>query len=81
VSVGLLPAGRYVVTRHHGHPAGLEQATGELLAWADQQGLEFDQWDAPEGHAWAARTEWYWSDPVEVPDLNDWDTDLAFKLR
>lgn len=81
VSVGALPAGRYVVTRHHGHPAGLEQATRELLTWADQQGLEFDQWDAPEGHAWAARTEWYWSDPVEVPDLNDWDTDLAFKLR
>ena len=33
-------------------------------------------WDA-----WASRTEWYYSDPVEVPDLNDWETELAFKLR
>ena len=81
VGVGSLPAGRYVVGRHHGHPDGLEKATGELLAWAGDQGLEFDQWDAPEGHSWACRTEWYYSDPVEVPDLNDWDTELAFKLR
>ena len=81
VSAGELPAGRYVTALHHGHPDGLERATGELLAWADEQGLEFDQWDAPEGHAWACRTEWYFSDPVEVPDLNDWDTELAFKLR
>lgn len=81
VSAAELPAGRYVTVRHHGHPASLEQATGELLAWAEEQGLEFDQWDAPEGHSWACRTEWYFSDPVEVPDLNDWDTELAFKLR
>lgn len=81
VSTGVLPAGRYVVTRHHGHPDGLERATGELLAWAEEQGLEFDQRDAPDGHAWACRTEWYLSDPAEVPDLNDWETELAFKLR
>ncbi len=76
-----LPAGRYVVVRHHGHPDSLRQATADLLAWAEAEGLEFDQWEAPEGHTWAARTEWYHSDPVEVPDLNDWETELAFKLR
>ncbi|HEY5981050.1 MAG TPA: GyrI-like domain-containing protein [Microlunatus sp.] len=81
VSTGELPAGRYVTVRHRGHPDSLMQATADLLAWAEGEGLEFDQWDAPEGHAWAGRTEWYYSDPVEVPDLNEWETELAFKLR
>jgi effector-binding domain-containing protein len=81
VSAGELPAGRYVTGRHIGHPDALMEVTRDLLAWADEQGLEFDQWDTPEGHAWACRTEWYFSDPVEVPDLNQWETELAFKLR
>ena len=81
VSAGTLPAGRYVTVRHVGHPDGLEQATADLLAWAEGEGLEFDQWQAPDGHAWACRTEWYFSDPVEVPDLNQWETELVFKLR
>lgn len=81
VSTGALPAGLFVTVRHVGHPDGLERATGELLAWAEEQGLDFDQWRTPEGHAWACRTEWYFSDPVEVPDLNQWETELAFKLR
>ena len=31
VRSGVLPAGRYAYTRFHGHPDGLERATGELL--------------------------------------------------
>jgi effector-binding domain-containing protein len=81
VRTGVLPAGRYVMVRHHGHPDSLMQATADLLAWAEAEGLEFDQEQTAEGHAWACRTEWYYSDPVEVPDLNDWETELAFKLR
>src|SRR4051812_36514324 len=46
VRAGELPAGRYVTVIHHGHPDTLERATGDLLAWADEEGLEFDQWDA-----------------------------------
>ena len=80
VSAGVLPAGRYVTVRHIGHPDGLMEATRELLEWAEGQGLEFDQWDSPGGHNWACRTEWYFSDPTEVPDLNQWETELAFKL-
>lgn len=76
-----LPAGRYVTVRRIGHPDTLEAATAELLAWAEDEGLEFDQWDSPAGHAWASRVEWYFSDPAEVPDMNQWETELAFKLR
>lgn len=80
VAVDVLPGGDHVVQRVVGHPDTLEAATGDLLAWADQQGLEFDQWDAPDGHAWASRSEWYWSDPAEDP-MDQWVTDLVFKLR
>lgn len=77
IVTGVLPAGRYATVTHHGHPAGLVDATGDLLAWADEQGLV---WDA-EGDHWTARLEIYHSNPREVPDMNDWVTDLQFKLK
>jgi effector-binding domain-containing protein len=77
IVTGVLPAGRYAGVTHHGHPDGLLGATRDLLAWADEQGLE---WDA-HGNQWAARLEIYKSDPREVPDMNDWETELLFKLK
>jgi len=74
---GVLPAGRYASVTHHGHPDGLLGATGDLLAWAEKEGLE---WDA-NGNNWTCRLEVYKSDPREVPDMNDWETELLFRLR
>ena len=81
VSVGELPAGRYLETTYHGHPDGLLQATSDLLAHADVQGLTFDKVDSPTGERWAARLEYYLSDPDDQPDMTQWDTTLSFKLR
>jgi effector-binding domain-containing protein len=77
IVTGVLPAGRYASVTHHGHPDGLLGATRDLLDWAAAEGLE---WDA-DGDHWASRLEIYRSDPREVPDLNDWVTDLEFKLK
>jgi effector-binding domain-containing protein len=77
IVTGVLPAGRYATVTHHGHPEGLMAATRDLLAWAAEQGLE---WDA-DGDHWVARLEISRSDPREVPDMNDWVTDLQFKLK
>ncbi len=77
IVTGVLPAGRYVSHTHHGHPDGLYQATGDLLAWAEKEGLE---WDA-DGDHWGARLEVYKSDPIEVPDMDQWETELLFRLR
>jgi len=74
---GILPAGRYASLTHHGHPDGLLGATRDLLAWAEKEGHE---WDA-NGTTWTCRLEIYKSDPREVPDMNDWDTELLFRLR
>ena len=80
VGVGELPAGRYLETTYHGHPDGLLQATSDLLAHADAQGLTFDKSDSPTGELWAARLEYYLSDPDDQPDMTQWDTTLSFKL-
>lgn len=80
VTVGTIPAGRYVTTVHRGHPDGLVDATGALLRWAAEEGLTFDRHDTDAGDAWAGRFELYLTDPAEQPDMAQWDTELAFKL-
>jgi effector-binding domain-containing protein len=80
VHAGILPAGRYATLRHAGHPARLIDATGTLLRWADARGLKWDLSQSPEGERWASRLELYLTDPREEPDMNMWETVLAFRL-
>ena len=77
IRTGALPGGRYATVVHKGHPDTLVSATRNLLDWAEQRGLE---WDA-NGKAWGCRLEEYLSDPGEVPDMSQWETRLAFRLR
>jgi effector-binding domain-containing protein len=77
VRTGVLPAGRYATVVHTGHPDTLMSVTRELLEWAADRDLE---WDA-DGNRWGCRLEEYLSDPDEVPDMNKWQTRLAFRLR
>jgi effector-binding domain-containing protein len=77
IRTGVLPDGRYATVVHKGHPDTLVSATRDLLDWAAQRGLE---WDA-NGKAWGCRLEEYLSDPAEVPDMSQWETRLAFRLR
>ncbi|MFB6725814.1 GyrI-like domain-containing protein [Kribbella sp. NPDC056345] len=77
IVTGVLPAGRYATVSHHGHPDGLMDATRDLLAWGEAEGIE---WDAV-GDKWVSRLEIYLSDPREVPNMADWDTELQFKLK
>ncbi|MDT0344874.1 GyrI-like domain-containing protein [Streptomyces litchfieldiae] len=77
---GVLPAGRYATVTHVGHPDGLVDVTAALLEWAADRNLVWDAWDAPEGHAWRCRLEIYRTDPATEPDMNRWETQLAFRL-
>jgi effector-binding domain-containing protein len=80
VVAGVLPAGRYATVTHTGHPDDLVHVTGELLAWADEHGHEWDKKDGPDGEEWRCRLEIYYTDPAEEPDMSKWTTELAFKL-
>jgi len=80
VVAGVLPAGRYAMVSHIGHPKELMGVTTDLLAWADRQGLTFDMTPTPDGERWGCRLEAYHSDPRVVPDMAQWHTDLLFRL-
>ena len=80
VEAGVLPAGRYVTTTHVGHPSELVQVTGDLLDWAQGQGLAFDMQPSADGEVWGCRLEWMETDPADEPDMNRWQTRLAFRL-
>ncbi|MEU4196855.1 GyrI-like domain-containing protein [Kribbella sp. NPDC026611] len=80
VHAGVLPAGRYATLRHIGAPQTLIDATGSLLEWADGQGLRWDVSPSPEGERWGCRLEVYHTNPQDQPDMNKWETELAFRL-
>lgn len=80
VKVAELPAGSYLQTTHHGHPDGLMQATADLLGYADKHRLSFDRSDSGDGERWRARLEYYLTNPDDQPDMDEWETLLAFKL-
>ena len=80
VFTGALPAGRYVSAVHVGHPSGLYDATSELNAWADAQGLRWAVEQTPAGDSFACRLECFLTDPRVQPDMDKWETELVFKL-
>jgi hypothetical protein len=80
LATATLPGGRYVVAVHHGHPTGLVDAVGRLFEWAADRDLVFDAHDTPAGSVWGGRTETLLTDPVTEPDLDAWDTEIAFRL-
>jgi effector-binding domain-containing protein len=80
VVAGVLPAGRYATVSHVGHPRELEGVTGDLLAWAEGDGLTFDVQRRADGEHWGARLEYYLTDPRLEPDMSKWEVVLAFRL-
>jgi effector-binding domain-containing protein len=81
VIAGVLPGGRYGTAIHVGPYHGLIGAVGNLLQWADSQGLEWDKSSADDGEHWRCRLEIYLTDPGQQPDSTKWETQLAFRLK
>ncbi len=71
VEVGHLPGGDALVTTHIGPYDQLPKAYAALARYVDENGLD------------AADTmfEYYWSDPGEEPDPNNWKTEIFLPLR
>lgn len=80
ILTGVLPAGRYVTVTHVGHPDELEGVTAALLNWAKELGLTWDMTRTDAGEQWGCRLELYNTDPAVEPDMNKWETELAFRL-
>jgi|SRR5277367_1493163 len=80
VLAGVLPAGKYAMVWHIGHPDTLVDATSALLDWAAGQGLTWDVTETEDDDRWGARLEIYETDPAQEPNMNNWETELAFRL-
>lgn len=76
VKSGTLPAGRYASLVHTGPPPELMAANAALQDWAKEKGL---RWKLS-GERWSARLEHYLTDPAEQPDMNKWETEVAYQL-
>ncbi|MQA86755.1 MAG: GyrI-like domain-containing protein [Streptosporangiales bacterium] len=77
---GVLPAGRYAAVIHVGHPDELVDVTAALLDWAAERDLRWDMSETGAGQVWGCRLELYKTHPNEEPDMNKWETELAFRL-
>lgn len=69
-----LPAGMYAMMLHIGHPDELEEASANLLTWAEEKRIRWEM----DGPRWGGRVEWYYSDLGIEPDMTKWETELAF---
>lgn len=76
-----LPAGRYAGVSFVGHPLRLVDVTASVVAWGARQGLAWDMREDGGAQRWACRLEIFRTHPLEVPDPNEWVTDVALKLR
>ncbi|GAA3243042.1 GyrI-like domain-containing protein [Nonomuraea helvata] len=76
----VLPAGRYVTASHHGHPDQLAGVISSVLKWGEEQGLTWDMTEKDGTELWGCRLEFYKTNPLEEPDMNNWDTELQFRL-
>ena len=79
--VGTLPAGRYATLTYHGHYDKLRDVNAVLIGWMKEEGLGFDMEPTNVGNRFACRLEIYPNDPREVPEPENWETVLAFKLK
>lgn len=79
VCPGVLPAGRYAALVYVGVKNG-RKGNGVLVDWAKEQGIEWDAWDAENGHAFRARYETFLTNPDEEPDQAKWETEVAIRL-
>lgn len=79
ITVDSLPAGRYASLIYTGLHNGIA-GNSVLIGWASKEGLTWDAWDAPEGHAFRSRVEFTLTEPDDEPDIAKWDTEVAIKL-
>jgi effector-binding domain-containing protein len=77
VKPGVLPKGRYA---HLTYTRYALRGNKALLGWIQENHINVDRWEDPEGDAFACRYEAYVTDYRVEPRKSAWEVDLAIKL-
>jgi hypothetical protein len=78
---GELPPGTYVVGWHNGPYVRIGEFTRELIAWGDEQGVEWRVERDGDGERWASWYELYLSEPSFGPEGPVGSVEVALLLR
>jgi len=81
VESGRLPAGRYAVARHQGSYDGLRDAWPAFERWCTREGLQEAEDVLPDGTVRGTRAEHYLKGPADLPDPEQWETELVLQVR
>jgi hypothetical protein len=77
VRPAMVPAGLYATLLYRGSDV---KAIWALLRWSEQNGIDWDKVDTPDGEAFASRYEAYLTDYRVEPRKKQWDIELAVKV-
>ncbi len=74
-----LAAGDYGVVRYTGPYDTLFEVNAVLVGWAKERGVVWDAETGPAGDRFAARVEYYHTDPAQNPDPATWVSEVMIK--
>jgi len=79
IITGSFPAANYVTVRYTGDYKELSHVHMALESWMKENGIK-EGAQKIDGKEYGARTEFYITDPQEVPDPANWETDVSILL-
>jgi effector-binding domain-containing protein len=77
IHAGTIPAGRYAMLIYTGVSNGIP-ANAALQDWGKKNGVKWQMRPTNHGTRWAARVEFYLTDPKQEPDPLKWKTEVAY---
>lgn len=75
-----MPAGRYLVGLHHGHPDRIVESHQALLTYGAEHGIHPRHGTDTGPMTFAGLYETYLTDPAQQPDLEQWQVEIAYLL-
>ena len=79
IHAAVLPAGRYVTALYTGPYHGIPGETQRFLEACERDDVPLDV--SPPPKRWGGYVEWYITDPREVSDPQQWQTEIAILLK
>jgi AcrR family transcriptional regulator len=82
MQTGFIPAGRYAVVVHRGHPDRICQSLQALEAWGARHGVawQMNEWDVGQ-EVWRGRFEFHLTDAAARPDPAEWSIEIAYLVH